>query len=461
MKKTATAASRARKPTATAPPPAKRGQKRQYAQEFDPVTGEELSMETRARRAREILSLREENNSLKEERTQFLSTIDTLNSQLISFTKDVPEDVREDNSILKREIDLHAQFLEAFQGVLAEEAKAEQQAKHTLYSQGGEAAEGFLLGILNESLQFQKAELPAGSALPFQIEFRYAFQRVMFGKQEGQRRLSLRFDVFLPKPATADSVQELFSRALMNAKDMQRLYGIQDNPAWNLCPLDKLDEKTQLMYFRRTADSPTEQDQYSVFICHQSAQEMAKSTLLPPVASAGAGEAADPSAASSSAAVEDKVYGTVHAKLVSMTTTTLLEMDPCLSVGSRDHSYKHQAVPVSGMVLKGTVAYDDEASEGVRFIVVYSVPEDYRIFTSLTFNDIVQDSASAAAAAEPSTTDEASKKTKKRAKTAAGAGTGGEIQMTPKFAQVLAGIVQEFIIMLNEGGGGGGLHSPK
>lgn len=440
MKKNAAAAAasttaRGRKPTATAPPPAKRGQKRQYAQEFDPVTGELLSMETRARRAREILHLREENNSLKEERTQFLTTIDTLTSQLVSFTKDVPPEVREDNQILKKEIELHVEFISAFQDVLAEEAKAEQQAKHALYSQGGEAAEGFLLGILNESSQFQKAELPPGMELPMiDLEFRFAFQRVMFGKEEGVRRLSLRLDAFVPRPATAESVQHLFSRALMNAKDMQRLYGIQDKPMWNLCPLDKLDEKTQLMYFRRSADVGEAQDQFSVFICHQSEQEMAKSTLLPPV-SVVTGDA------NSEQLEGDKVYGTVQAKLVSMTTTTLLEMDPCVSVGNTDHSYRHSAVPVSGMVLKGVVAYDDAECNGVRFVVVYSVPEDYKIINKLSFNDIVQEEDSTAAAA-------ATAKTKKRTKH----GGAGEVHMTPKFAQVLIGVAQEFTSMMRESG---------
>jgi hypothetical protein len=415
---------RGKNTVSTAPPPSKRGQKRQYVQEFDPITGEELSMETRARRAREILQLKEENFNLKKERIEFLSTLENLNSQLVSFTKDVPEEVRKQNHILKREIDQHVSFLNSFQQVLAEEAKAEQDAKHALYSQGGEAAESFFLGMLNESLHFKRANLPKGMDFPLlDLEFRFAFQHVMFGEEEGKRRrLSLRFDAFVPNPATAESIQLLFSKALVNAEDMQRLYGIQDKPNWNLCPLDKLDDKTQLMYFRRSADHPGESDQYSVFICHQSIQEMAKSTLFP----------------RDLGGAEEKVHGTVQAKLVSMTTTTLLETDPCLSVGSFQ---KNSAVPVSGMVLKGVVAWNDVECNGVRFIVVYSVPEDYKIINKLSFNDLVME--------QQEQHDSSSKHSRKSSSHSLDT---EEVCITPKFAQVLFAVTNEFTAMMRESG---------
>jgi hypothetical protein len=56
-------------------------------------------METRARRAREILSLKEENQGMVQEQATFAHSIASLNSQLLSFTRDVPEDVLEKNQV--------------------------------------------------------------------------------------------------------------------------------------------------------------------------------------------------------------------------------------------------------------------------------------------------------------------------------------------------------------------------
>ena len=93
-----------------APPPAKRGQRRKYEQEVDEKTGELLSMETRARRGRELNHLREENEALKKERTEFLAKIEGLSTQLDSFTRNAPAEVVAEHAVLTREIALHSEL---------------------------------------------------------------------------------------------------------------------------------------------------------------------------------------------------------------------------------------------------------------------------------------------------------------------------------------------------------------
>jgi hypothetical protein len=77
----------------------------------------------------------------------------------------------------------------SFQDILKEQEVSSQHSRSQLYSQGGEAAEGFFLGMLSESMTFSKAELPM--ALPMSTEVRFAFQHMLFGKEERQRRLTM------------------------------------------------------------------------------------------------------------------------------------------------------------------------------------------------------------------------------------------------------------------------------
>jgi len=428
-----------------APPPAKRGQRRKYEQEIDEKTGLPLSMETRARRGRELNHLKEENEALKKERTEFLAKIDALSNQLDTYTRNAPAEVLAEHQVLQREIALHTEFVAAFQAVLDEEATAEEKAKSDLYAQGAEAAQSFLLGLVSESVTWARAMPPPGVDIPLiDLEFRYIMGSDLFGKTEGQRRLSLRLDAFVPYPATAESVQTLFFRALCSAPDMQRLYGM--SPTVNLVPIDKPNDNTHLLYFRRTASKPEERDQFTVFICHRSAQTMTKSALASPTA-----------------AQQDPIFGTAKAHIVSMTTSTMFPVnkDPVVNVvGDVPPNVDTQAVPVSGMIVKGVIAWDDTDFKGVRFIVIYSVPEDYKIINRLGFSDLVSQSSGMSASAGSSSegeSDAGSKKKKKKKSSSSILDEEEEHQMSVKFAHVLVAVANEFKSMMAERPGG----SPK
>ena len=284
---------------------------------------------------------------------------------------------------------------------------------------------------------------PPGVEIPLiDLEFRYILGSEMFGRSEGQRRLSLRLDAFVPAPATAESVQNLFFKALCSAPDMQRLYGL--SPAVNLVPIDTPNEDTHLLYFRRTATKPDERDQFTVFICHRSVQTMTKSALASP-----------------SAAKLDPIFGTAKAHIVSMTTSTMFPVnrDPVETVvGDVPPGTDTQAVPVSGMIVKGVIAWDDTDYKGMRFIVIYSVPEDYKIINRLSFGDLVtagNGSASSGASSSEGESDAGGKnKKKKGAASAVLEEEEGEHQMSVKFAHVLVSVANEFKMMMAERPGG-------
>jgi len=421
-----------RKTGGPAPPPAKRGQRRRYEQEVDEKTGELLSMETRARRGRELTHLRSENESLRKERSEFLSKIETLSTQLDSITRNQSPEAFQENQILHREIALHAEFIAAFQSVLEEEATAETRAKNDLYAQGAEAANSFLLGLLSESVTWTKAAAPVGVEIPLlDLEFRFMFRSEVFGKKEGNQRLDLRIDAFVPHPATAESVQELFFRALCSASDMQRLYGASS--AVNMFPIDRPNENTHLLYFRRTATAADEKDQFTIFICNRSVQTMTKSSLAPPSAT-------------------DPIFGTAKAYMVAMNTSTLFpgDKDPAISIGANPHSSQSQAVPVSGMIVKGVITWDDEDSGGTRFVVIYSVPEDYKIINKLGFSDLVTRSVTSSSSSEG---ENGKKKKKKKSDPPQEDLEPTEIEehhMSFKFAQVLVSVANEFKSMMAE-----------
>lgn len=404
-----------RRNAGAAPPPSKRGQRRRYEQEFDQETGEMLSMETRARRARELVKLKNENESLKKERQEFLAKIESLSSQLESFTREEAPETIEEHQFLQREMALHSDFIASFQTILREEESAEARSKQALYAQGAEAANSFLLGLLSESVTWARAAPPPGINIPLlELGFRYAFRKEMFGKADAYNRLDLRLDAFVPAPATAESVQSLFFRALCTASDMQRLYGASESV--NMFPLDSPSDNTQLLYFRRSALESEEKDQFTIFICNRSTQTMTKSSITPP---------ADPRHGT------EPVFGTAKAHIVAMTTSTLFPKDPTMPIDSA------AAVPVSGMIVKGVIAWDDHDSTGVRLTVIYSVPEDYKIINTLCFQDLVSK-------------DSDSTKARKKARKHDLDEEHNEHCMTEKFAHVLVSVANEFKAMMAE-----------
>jgi hypothetical protein len=131
-------------------------------------------------------------------------------------------------------------------------------------------------------------------------------------------------------------------------------------------------------------------------------------------------------------------FGTIEARMVCLTRTAMLREASSQHVLGDSLPVRRDASPLSSIVIEGVVAWRDAG--GVRLIVVYSgahrplgrtadghsplpaVPEDYNIVQDLTFEDLVQKS--------------------KRARGSAGA--EGQVEMTLKFAQVLAGIMRDF-----------------
>jgi len=78
-------------------------------------------------------------------------------------------------------------------------------------------------------------------------------------------------------------------------------------------------------------------------------------------------------------------HGTTQAYLVSMTSTRLLpkeqmEEKQCII---EEHN-------ISGMVVKGAISWFDDILNGIRFSVIFSVPEDYKIINYLDFNGIIE-----------------------------------------------------------------------
>jgi len=215
---------------------------------------------------------------------------------------------------------------------------------------------------------------------------------------------------------------------------MQRLYGASN--AVNLFPIDCPNENTHLLYFRRSAATSEERDQFTVFICNRSTQTMTKSALAPP----------------SNVQRGEPVFGTAKAHIVAMTTSTMFpqDSDPAICVVGGDTKVE-KAVPVSGMVVKGVIAWDDLDFQGVRFVVIYSVPEDYKIINKLSFGDLVDPNAPTSSSAPSSSSEtEGSKKKKKKSKSDVLEEEEDHQQMSMKFAHVLINVANEFKAMMAE-----------
>ena len=403
-----------------------------------------------------------------------LAKIEALSTMThVTVPGEDPEQVRllSENQLLRRELALHADFVTQFQRLMGEEASAEAQTRQEIYTQGADSAHTFLMGLLSESRAWTRAALPPGVDIPLpSLEFRFAFRSALFNQPEdgGRTRLHLRLDAVVPG-CTAKSVQDLFFRALCCAADMRKMYGASKEV--QMFKMDSPDEDTELLYFRRIR-RPVEADQHSVFICNKRTHAMTKSSLAP---------------------CDDSLeFGTVAAHIVAMTTTSVLPKDDPILVRMGDAvGNAADSVPVSGTVVKGVFVWDDPDSGGVRFVVLYSVPEDCQVRDLLSFEDIVvagKPSSSSGASSSSSSSSRgdaeqaappvpkqraarraassasmtsadshSSASTSSRLGSSAGASAGASTgaapvpKMTLKFAQVLQRVVNEFKMMVAEG----------
>ena len=121
-----------------------------------------------------------------------------------------------------------------------------------------------------------------------------------------------------------------------------------------------MDDDTKCLYFTRKKEEQKEDYSSCVFLANKRRQTMAISSLWP----------------------DDKaeIYGTCSAYIVAMTSTNLFEVV----------KEKKESV-ITGTIVKGSFSWLDEISKGVRFTVIYSVPEDYKILNHIQFEEIVEE----------------------------------------------------------------------
>jgi hypothetical protein len=425
---------RKRRPTSEAPPPSKRGVKPKFTPEVNQETGEVLDMHTRARQAREITQLRKENEELRLEREQIIARMEELNQEESSVVERDPQvlSTHLENQLLKRELSLFSQFISTFSNVVVQEVGDSTRVE--LYNQGAESAHTFLLGLLSESKTWRTAQIPDSVDIPLpSLEFRFAFRDALFGRpeREGGTRLHLRLDAIVPG-TSAPLVQDLFYKALCTAADMKRLYG--QSPDVHMFRLDSPDVNTELLYFRRTR-LPV--DQHSVFIVNKRIQTMTRSSF---------------------ATGEDE-FGTLSVHIVAMATSSQVQNDDAIAVTVGCNAQPSERI--KGTVIKGVFVWqDDEQPDSVRIVVIYSVPEDYKIINELGFQDIVENaSVEDMVETQPSeqTTTSSSSNNNNNSSSSSTVRKRRRVapqlvpMMSPKFAEVLARVSNEFKLMVAEG----------
>mmetsp|Transcript_13010 Transcript_13010/g.21068 ORF Transcript_13010/g.21068 Transcript_13010/m.21068 type:complete len:452 (-) Transcript_13010:52-1407(-) len=323
---------------------------------------------SRARRKRELEDLRDENERLREERSQFLSKIGELQLKVESLREQGSTDMRIENELLRAQLEEHKRFVSCFKR-LSEGAPSSKNARHAIYKQGADTAQSHVLGIISQSQAegWKAASIPVDADLPYQnfsvfYKFKDEYGSVKSEKGNPQkstprRRLNVRVDVVFPG-IDAASLSDFFWDSFSNTATQQRLYSVKGMEVTQLTD-DMPDKDTKMLYYRERWDKGKDQD--LVLICNRRRKELAKSTLALP-----------------NAKKNKPAVGKVAAMIMAMSTT------------------QHSAAPeydnanrITSMFVQGCVMWNVMADS--RLCVVFSFPDDIKLKMIESVDDVIKD----------------------------------------------------------------------
>jgi len=318
---------------------------------------------SRARRKRELNDLRDENERLREERSQFLAKIGELQLKVEALREQGSSDMRVENELLRAQLEEHKRFVACFKR-LSEGAPSSLNARHAIYKQGADTAQSHVLGLISQSQadKWSQAIIPADIDMPFQkFSVFYKFKEE-YGTEAGKpprRRLNLRVDVLF-SGIDATTLSDFFWDSFSNTSVTQRLYSIKGVEVTPLTD-DMPDSNTKMIYYRERRES--EKDQDLVLICNRRRRELAQSTLALPGSKDG------------------KDLGKVTAMLMAMSTT------------------QHSAAPeyenanrISSLFVQGAVMWNMAADS--RLCIVFSFPDNIHLKAIDGIDDIIKSDGS-------------------------------------------------------------------
>lgn len=330
---------------------------------------------SRARRKRELEDLRDENERLREERSQFLAKIGELQLKVESLREQGSTDMRIENELLRAQLEEHKRFVACFKR-LSEGAPSSVNARHAIYKQGADTAQAHVLGLVSQSQadNWKQATVPLEADLPYQnlsVFYKFIDEYGSVKKEDGpsgpdatpekpRRRLNVRVDVLFPG-IDAASLSEFFWESFSNTATQQRLYSIR---GVEITPLtdDMPDKDTKMLYYRERWEG--EKDQDLVLICNRRRKELAKSTLALPH-----GTKAKPA------------VGKVTAMIMALSTT------------------QHSAAPeyenanrINSLFVQGAIIWNVLADS--RLCVVFSFPDDIKLKAIKSIDDVINSEGS-------------------------------------------------------------------
>uniref|UniRef100_A0A7S2RHX7 BZIP domain-containing protein n=1 Tax=Mucochytrium quahogii TaxID=96639 RepID=A0A7S2RHX7_9STRA len=379
------------------------------------------SRASRARRKRELEDLREENQRLREERSQFLSKIGELQVKVENMRERGSTDMRVENALLRAQLEEHKRFVSCFKQ-LCDGAPTTLNARHVIYKQGSDSAQAHVLGIIAQSLadNWTSGKLPSDIDIPYQnFNFFYKYKNE-YGEKRGKQgsprkqRLNVRVDLTFPG-FESSSVADFMWNSFSNTDIQQRLYRVQNIELTQLAD-DMPDKDTKMVYYREKLEPPLK-DQDWVVLCSRRSRELAKSTLsLPP--------AAGKEQAEGNEQTQSGFFGKFFSSDGEPSTKRMKQevgkaMAQVLAMSTTQHSAAPQfdnANRITSMFVQGAVTWD--VNGDARLVVVFSFPEDFKIKAMEGFEDVIKKDGT----------------------------------MAPKFIQVL----REFNELIGEHGGGDG-----
>lgn len=354
-----------------------------------------LSLETRARRKREWLVLREENRRLKDERAGFLRKIEELEGAMPRADDLAPDELvaRRENELLRAQIAEHAKFIERFASI-ADPSTPKEKAD-VIYREGADMSQNFVASLFSQSqLGWTVLTVPSIVLMlgPWQsAQMSYSRQEDFFGAAEAGTRLNIRFDGAI-KGCHPAVLADVMFRSFFKHEDQGRLYLNRRDLELKATASKMPDEHTKVVQFKRRWRSETRRDQDAVFLVTRERRLLAKSTMAAPAKKPkkakkpqkpkGKANATNSKVAQPRCAPCDD-FGKVSAICVAATTSALYDADDLASDGLER---------ISDPIVKGCVAWAE--GDETRFALIYSMPKDYQAFDGLSTTTCISPSGS-------------------------------------------------------------------
>eukprot|EP00924_Labyrinthula_sp_SR-Ha-C_P009478 maker-scaffold_2-snap-gene-25.58-mRNA-1 protein AED:0.01 eAED:0.01 QI:159/1/1/1/1/1/5/221/470 len=245
----------------------------------------EASRMSRARRKRELEDLRDENEKLRDERSQFLAKISELQTRVEHLKSLTSSELQVENELLKAQLDQHKSFVNQFRQ-LSNEAPTAENAKSSIFKQAIETAHARVQGIIASSQtgEWKQATIPVNSGLPFQ-NFSIYYNLKQVGNNENPA-------------ATPEEILEIRIDFLFEGIDpgvasekMWHLFG-QSSQVKNLFAFDHLEvtpikdiqldtgylEDSQVLYYKQRGKTETD----LTMVMNKQRKNLALSTLALP-----------------------------------------------------------------------------------------------------------------------------------------------------------------------------------